>query len=89
VIANAKNVLVECEKQGTNASKIDFDEELLYDNDAVLKICPRTYKVNRSKEYVKCPFCQARYTPKSDGLVCSVCEVSKVGVECIGLKIHL
>jgi hypothetical protein len=60
---------------------------MLYDDDFVYKICPKSLKIHKTKEIVKCPYCSANYSKEFDGNKCDVCNLSQIGVETLGLKI--
>ena len=43
--------------------------------------------IGRSDETVKCPLTNARYLKSNEGQLCSVCNLSEIGYECLGLNI--
>ncbi|XP_034481069.1 coatomer subunit alpha [Drosophila innubila] len=46
-----------------------------------------TSSAHRGKPEVTCPFCGSAYDPQYKGHLCTVCEVSQIGKESIGLRI--
>eukprot|EP01016_Furgasonia_blochmanni_P018304 TRINITY_DN2082_c0_g1_i4.p1 TRINITY_DN2082_c0_g1~~TRINITY_DN2082_c0_g1_i4.p1 ORF type:complete len:461 (-),score=149.11 TRINITY_DN2082_c0_g1_i4:314-1696(-) len=87
VVANAKKVYAACEQQGTNAITLDIEESMLYDNDVVLRICPKSLKVLKTRDIKKCAFTNVNYAAQYAGEVCEVSLVSKIGVETLGMKV--
>jgi len=87
IITSAKKVLSASEQKGTNAAKIAFEESWLNDSDAILRICAKTLKHLKGKDVKKCPYCKSNYSPECDGELCEVCGISKIGAECLGLKL--
>lgn len=89
MVQNAKKVFIACEQQGTNESKIDFDETMLNNENMVLNICGRSLTYISEKNPKKCPLDGSRYKNNYDGEICDVCKVCKIGVECLGLKLGI
>ena len=80
-------MLQACEQQGKNEHKIVFEEIWLNEADAGFRICAKTYKIISDNTAKKCPYCGANYQSEFDGEICTVCSVSQIGVEALGLKI--
>lgn len=77
-----RKILAACEKEPTDQQKLQYDEHNPF------TVCSRTYRpIYRGKPQTKCPFCGATYVPEHQGRLCSVCTVSEIGKDCIGLRI--
>jgi coatomer protein complex subunit alpha (xenin) len=82
VAQTMRKVLAACERNPTDAHKINYDEH----NPFV--VCSRTFvPLYRGKPQSKCSFCGASFDPKFNGEVCDVCQVSEIGKDVIGLRI--
>ena len=57
------------------------------DNEAIYKICGKSLKIIKNRESKRCPFDQTKYLEEFDGEICGICRVSKIGIDCMGLKI--
>jgi len=88
VVDKAKKVYAACEQKGTNEHTIEFDQNWLNDDDALLKICAKTLKVIKGTDVRKDAFVKASYTPQFDGQLDEITGVCKIGVECLGLKLY-
>ena len=61
---------------------------LLYDEHNPFNMCAISYvPIYRGKPEVSCPLCNASYLPEHTGKLCTVCGVSEVGKDCIGLRV--
>ena len=66
-----RKILQACEKNPTNAVKLDYDELNPF------SLCCMTYTpIYRGKPEEKCPLCQASYQPQFKGTICKICKVS-------------
>ena len=82
VAAQTRKILVACEKNPVDEHRMEYDEHNPF------AICAGSYKpVYRGKPEEKCPFCLATYTPRFRGSLCTVCSISEVGKESLGLRI--
>lgn len=82
VAQQIRKILTACEKESSDAQKLHYDEHNPF------SLCADTHKpIYRGKASVKCPFCQASYVPEYQNRLCTVCTVSEVGKDCIGLRI--
>lgn len=89
VLDNAKKVYAACEQKGTNKDQIEFDAAWLNDDDAInTKLCAKTLKVIKGGAVKRDAFVKAAYSPELDGQTDSISGVCKIGMECLGLKIH-
>ncbi len=88
VVDKAKKVYGACEQKGTNEHTIEFDQNWLNDDDALLKICAKTLKIIKGTDIRRDAFVKASYSPQFDGQVDEISGVCKIGVECLGLKLY-
>jgi coatomer protein complex subunit alpha (xenin) len=86
VVTTAKKVLNASEQKGTNSSQIVFEENWLNDPDAILKVSGKSLKIIQGAPK-KCPYCKSSYSASEDKELCEVCGISKIGAECLGLKL--
>lgn len=86
---NAKKVYAACETQGKNESKVEFEEDMLNDENMVFRICGKSLSLLHNSKYKKCPYDGSRHKIEFEEQICEVCNVSKVGLECMGLKFAL
>jgi len=77
-----RKILAACEKEPNDNQKLQYDEHNPF------TMCARSYRpIYRGKPQSKCPFCGATYMPEHQGRLCTVCTVSEIGKDCIGLRI--
>eukprot|EP00047_Mylnosiga_fluctuans_P002804 m.225995 g.225995 ORF g.225995 m.225995 type:complete len:1238 (-) comp11355_c0_seq1:46-3759(-) len=69
-------------QDATDARKLNYDEHNPF---VTCGISMRA--IYKGTPSIKCPFCQAAYLPEHKGKVCTVCEVSEIGRESVGLTI--
>jgi hypothetical protein len=78
-----------CEQKGTNQHSIEFEQGWLNDDDIITtRICAKTLKVIKASEAKRDAFVKAAYSPQFDGKIDEISGVCKIGMECLGLKIH-
>lgn len=66
----------------------DQQMKLSYDELNPFTVCASTFKpIYRGRPEVKCPFCQASYSPQFKNTKCRVCLISQVGSSCSGINI--
>lgn len=82
VSQQTRKIQVACDKNRN-------DEHVLnYDSLNPFSICAASYKpLYKGKPDVKCPLCEASYTTNYKGSLCTVCTVSAVGSDSLGLRI--
>ena len=61
---------------------------MLNDKNIIFSICAKSLTLINDKTVKKCPFDGSRYKGVYDGQICEVCQVCKIGGECLGLKIN-
>jgi len=84
VAQQTRKILQACDKNTTNAVKLQYDELNPF------TICAISYTpLYRGKPCEKCPLCQATFKPEYAGQVCPVCKVSEIGKASQGLKISI
>lgn len=76
----AKKVLSKSEREGRNAVSIEFSSG----KGQVLDCC-ELRPIPQGERTVKCSYCGAVYKESGKGQVCSVCMLSRIGVETVGL----
>ncbi|XP_033632852.1 coatomer subunit alpha-like [Asterias rubens] len=82
VASQTRKILLACEKNLTDAHKLNYDEHNPFD------ICAATYKpIYRGKPVEKCPLSGTCYLPEFKGSICRVTQVTEVGKDCLGLRI--
>jgi coatomer protein complex subunit alpha (xenin) len=77
----AAKVLRASERQGRNALQLDDDEQ------GEFEVCAASLRPIRGGRPVRCPYCFATYEAETSGQRCVVCNISKVGVETLGLTV--
>jgi len=78
--SKAQKVLQKSEQQGRNEFSIEYDEMNPFSLD-----CFRFKPIYKGTALVKCPYCSSAYSPDYKGRLCQTCELSNVGIECVGL----
>ncbi|XP_076029006.1 coatomer subunit alpha isoform X2 [Oratosquilla oratoria] len=82
VAQNIRKVVQACEKNPVDEITIHYDEHNPFN------ICGQSFvPIYRGKKEIQCPLCSASYLPEHEGIVCTICQVAKVGKDCIGLRI--
>ncbi|XP_036342340.1 coatomer subunit alpha-like [Rhagoletis pomonella] len=82
VAQQVRKILQACE-----VNPID-EHQLQYEEFNPFNICGISYKpLYRGKPEVTCPFCGASFDTQYKGQLCTVCEVSQIGKDSIGLRI--
>jgi len=82
VATQMRKMLAVCEKDSTDAHKLNYDEHNPF------TLCSRTFiPLYRGKPQTKCPFCGASFAPNLQGEICDVCQVAEIGRDVIGLRI--
>ncbi|KAJ8034907.1 Coatomer subunit alpha [Holothuria leucospilota] len=82
VATQTRKILQACEKNLTDAHKLQYDEHNPFD------ICAASYRpIYRGKPVEKCPLSGACYLPQYKGEVCRVTKVTEIGKDCIGLRV--
>ncbi|XP_038045670.1 coatomer subunit alpha-like [Patiria miniata] len=82
VAAQTRKILIACEKNLTDAHKLNYDEHNPFD------ICGATYKpIYRGKPVEKCPLSGTCYLPEFKGSICRITQVTEIGKDCLGLRI--
>jgi coatomer protein complex subunit alpha (xenin) len=82
MVQQTRRLLQVCERNLVDETPMDYDEHNPF------SVCSKTYKpIYRGKPEVKCPFCGASYLPQFQGILCTLCLVSEVGKDTIGLRI--
>ncbi|XP_077985035.1 coatomer subunit alpha-like isoform X2 [Glandiceps talaboti] len=77
-----RKVLQACEKNPTDAHKLNYDEHNPFD------VCAASYKpIYRGKPVEKCPLSGTCYLPEFKGEVCRVTRCTEIGKDTIGLRI--
>ncbi|XP_077868363.1 coatomer subunit alpha-like isoform X2 [Saccoglossus kowalevskii] len=82
VAQQTRKILQVCEKNPTDAHKLNYDEHNPFD------ICGATYKpIYRGKPVEKCPLSGTCYLPEFKGQICRVTQCTEIGKDTIGLRI--
>jgi len=82
VAQQVRKILQACE-----VNPVD-EHQLQYEEFNPFTICGISWKpLYRGKPEVTCPFCSSSYDPQFKGSLCTVCEVSQIGKDSIGLRI--
>lgn len=78
-----------CEQKGSNVHTIEFDPTWLNDDNVVTsRLCAKSLKVIKGGEVKRDSFVKAAYSPQFDGQLDEISGVCKIGMECLGLKMH-
>jgi len=85
---NARKVYAACEQKGTNQHTIEFDQNWLYENDAVTKICAKSLTLLKGNQVKRDAYIKASYKSEYDGQVDDIAGVCVIGAECLGLKLY-
>ena len=79
----ATKVLRASERQARNAVQLDYDER----NPFV--VCAKSMTpIYKGSKFMRCPYCFAAFLPDFKGSTCSVCCLSTIGEETLGLLCH-
>ena len=82
VAAQTRKILQACDKNPVDEQPLNYDEMNPF------SVCGRSFKpILRGRPEEKCPFCQTCFFPEYKGSVCTVCLISEVGRQAIGLRI--
>lgn len=91
LIAQHKKYFAAFTQKGTNAVKLDFNQNL---NVELAEICGylctgslRPLQDNRTQATVKCPLCGSIAAKDQTGKVCQTCELCTLGEDVVGLNI--
>ena len=76
----ANAVLQRSEQKARNEHKLNYDERNPFDID-----CQQLEPIYRGMQLVRCSFCGSSYFISMRGSVCLTCDVSRVGIETLGL----
>lgn len=76
----AKKVLTKSEKEGRNALHIEFNATTPAPLD-----CMDLRPITQGAKIIKCSYCSAVYNEEKKGHVCSICKLSQIGVDTVGL----
>lgn len=83
VAQQTRKILQACDKNPTDAHKLEYDEFNPFD------VCAWSYvPIYRGQEKEDCPFCQAKYKKEFKDKVCKICQVGLIGKSVQGLKIR-
>ncbi|XP_033100225.1 coatomer subunit alpha-like [Anneissia japonica] len=84
VAQQTRKILQACEKNLTDAHKLNYDEHNPFD------ICGSSYQpIYRGKPVEKCPLSGTCYLPKFKGEICNVTLCTEIGKDTKGLRISL
>lgn len=82
VAQQVKKLLQLAEKNPTDEHKLEYDER----NPFVT--CGYSYKpIYRGRPLIKCPFCDAAYSPEFKGKLCQICQLSQIDRPSSGLRL--
>jgi coatomer protein complex subunit alpha (xenin) len=76
----ASKVLQKSEQQARNEHDLNYDETKAFSID-----CAKLVPIYRGSPCVQCSFCGSSYSEDMKGSLCVTCQLSKVGVQTIGL----
>merc|ERR1712200_273870 len=83
VAQQTRKILQACDKNPTDAHKLDYDEFNPFD------VCAGSFTpIYRGQEKEESPLCLAKYKPSFKGQVCKIDMVSQIGKSVQGLKIR-
>jgi len=84
IVQQARKVLAACEQRGTEAIATSFD----YNADpASIVLCAKDMvPIPANAVSVKCPFCNSTFQEKYRKQVCSICELSEIGANVLGVQ---
>lgn len=61
-----------------------------YDQYNPFVVCAKSYTpIYKGSPSVECPYCHASYLTEYQGKLCNVCDVSQIGANAAGLKVHV
>eukprot|EP00300_Choanocystis_sp_HF-7_P020307 c20563_g1_i3.p1 GENE.c20563_g1_i3~~c20563_g1_i3.p1 ORF type:complete len:1208 (+),score=306.98 c20563_g1_i3:444-3626(+) len=76
----ARKVHMVAEQKKSNQHRLDYDQR----NPFV--VCAESLRpIYKGSPFVQCAYCGAHHGPSSDGKLCSICQISRVGVKGSGL----
>jgi len=78
----ARKVIAFAEKTPEDESKLNYDER-----NPFVMCCASYTPIYKGNALAKCPFCGACYLPEHKRTLCTVCQVSEVGIEAKGLEV--
>eukprot|EP00753_Platysulcus_tardus_P003441 PLAT12454.9.p1 GENE.PLAT12454.9~~PLAT12454.9.p1 ORF type:complete len:1289 (-),score=800.57 PLAT12454.9:76-3744(-) len=78
----ARKVLHASQQRGRNEHDIGYDPL----NPFVID-CATLMPIYKGSPTVRAPLCGSAYSPESEGAVCSTCQLTQVGLSCVGLVI--
>ncbi len=80
----AGKVLKRSERSGRNEATVNFDHKNPFSIGCSKDFAP----IYKGAPLIRCPYCFAAYPPECKDSVCSICLVSTVGTETLGLVSH-
>ena len=84
----ARKVIIASEERGTDEIKISFDPVWMTAGEA-LKLCSGSLTpvpAQLHDKMINCPLCKSGFHPDWHGKVCTVCQLSQVGAQVLGLQ---
>lgn len=84
VAQQVRKILQACEVNPVDEHQLNYEEYNPFN------ICGISYKpIFRGKPEENCSFCGASFDPQYKGALCTVCEVSEIGKDVLGLRISI
>ncbi|CAD7077616.1 unnamed protein product [Hermetia illucens] len=84
VAQQVRKILQACEVNPVDEHQLNYEEYNPFN------ICGISYKpIFRGKPEENCAFCGASFDPQYKGALCTVCEVSEIGKDVLGLRISI
>jgi len=59
-----------------------------YDSRNPFVICSRSMTpIYKGSDLIRCGYCRSAFLPKFKGKLCNVCNISRIGQECVGIQV--
>jgi coatomer protein complex subunit alpha (xenin) len=85
-VAKAKKLMAVCEQKASDAHEIKFDAKAPAED---FKMCAGSFTpINASDATSSCPYCSATFLQSYKGKLCSVCELSEIGANTLGIQLR-
>mmetsp|Transcript_113163 Transcript_113163/g.359656 ORF Transcript_113163/g.359656 Transcript_113163/m.359656 type:complete len:1221 (+) Transcript_113163:191-3853(+) len=86
MVPKAKQVLAMCEKNASDAHKINFDHK---GNVESYKFCAGSFTLLAATDAaVTCPYCGSIYLASYKGKLCDTCQLSEIGANTLGIQLR-
>lgn len=86
IIPKARQVVANCEKNASDAHKINFDPKGSVED---VKLCVGSFTPLTATDAVfQCPYCGSSYKSQYKGKLCDTCQLAEIGANTLGIQLR-